>query len=126
MLESVSKDNGMTWTIAKDTAVLNPGTSVEGITLRDGKWLIIHNDLESGRNSLKVALSDDEGATWKWSRHLEHHTSGRYHYPSAVQSADGTIHATYSFFTPPGADGKEGKSIKHAHFNLAWVMEGRP
>lgn len=124
MLESISKDNGMTWTIAKDTTVLNPGTSVEGITLRDGKWLIIYNDLERNRNSLKVAVSDDEGATWKWSRHLEHHAAGRYHYPSAIQSSDGSIHATYSYFSAPDADGKEGKSIKHVHFNLAWVMEG--
>jgi predicted neuraminidase len=118
---SVSKDNGMTWSFAEDTDFPNPGASVEAITLKDGSWLLVYNDLERGRNSLAVSLSDDEGATWKWKRHLEKDDAGRYHYPSAIQAADGTIHVTYSFFTPNGPGGKEGKSIKHAHFDLAWV-----
>ena len=120
---SISKDQGVSWSIAEDTAMPNPGSSVEAITLRDGSWLTLSNDLEKGRNSLLVSISDDEGATWKWTRHLERHDGGSYHYPSAIQAADGSIHATYSFFTPP-ADGKQGKSIKHAQFNVDWVKQG--
>ena len=28
-------------------------------------WIILQNDLESGRHSLAVSVSDDEVATWK-------------------------------------------------------------
>ena len=43
--------------------------------------------------------------------------------------ADGTLHATYSYFVPPASakqDAQERlprKAIKHAHFNEAWIME---
>jgi predicted neuraminidase len=118
---SLSKDNGMTWTIAEDTALFNPGASVEAIALRDGRWIIVYNDLERGRNSLAVSMSDDEGASWKWTRHLEQATEGQYHYPSVIQSQDGAVHVTYSYFVPQGPDKKQGKAIKHARFTPDWV-----
>ncbi len=119
MQMSVSKDEGETWSVTTDTDVPNPGSSVEAIVLKTGEWLLVHNDLEKGRNRLRVSLSDDEGATWKWSRYLEEQTAGQYHYPSVIQSRDGSIHVTYSFFTPT-PDG-ERKAIKHARFDLDWV-----
>jgi hypothetical protein len=69
-----------------------------------------------GRNSLAVSISDDEGKTWKWKRHLEKEATGSYHYPSVIQARDGTIHVVYSYFV------KGGKSMKHAAFNEAWVQ----
>ena len=68
---SFSRDDGVTWTRAKDTEILNPGTSLENIRLRNGDWIMVYNDLEKGRYSLVAAVSDDEGATWKWRRHLD-------------------------------------------------------
>lgn len=50
-------------------------------------------------------------------------------YRSINQAADGTLHATYSFFAPaasvtPDAERRlPRKSIKHANFNEAWIME---
>ncbi|MDZ4799445.1 MAG: exo-alpha-sialidase [Bryobacteraceae bacterium] len=117
---SSSKDNGMTWTQAEDSMLPNPGTSVEAISLKDGRWIILYNDLENGRNSLAVSMSDDEGASWKWTRHLDRGEKGRYHYPSVIQAQDGSIHATYSYFVP-NSEGKEVKSIKHVHFAPDWV-----
>ena len=119
ILTSTSKDDGLTWTPAEDTQLPNPGASVEAIGLKDGRWLLVYNDLESGRHSLAVSLSDDEGASWKWTRHLES-GKGRYHYPSVIQAKDGSIHVTYSIFVRDEA-GKETKSIKHAHFTPDWV-----
>ncbi len=83
---------------------------------------MVCNDMEKGRHSLAVLLSDDEGATWKFQRHLENDRELKRstHYPSAVQARDGSIHVTYSYFQP------EGKSIKHARFNLDWVKQGDP
>jgi predicted neuraminidase len=117
---SISKDDGMTWTPAEDTELPNPGASIEAIALRDGRWIIVYNDLESGRYSLAVSMSDDEGATWKWTRHLERMEKHRYHYPSVVQARDGSVHVTYSLFAP-GDNGKEQKSIKHVRFQPDWI-----
>ena len=120
---ATSKDDGLTWSGATDTNLPNPGASVEGIVLRDGTWLLVYNDLERGRHSLAVSMSDDEGATWKWTRHLEQQQGSSFHYPSVIQAADGSIHVTYSYFVTPPEIGKQRKSIKHAQFNSAWVRE---
>ena len=121
-LMSESKDDGESWTEARDSDILNPGTSVEVVRLRNGHWIMVYNDLERGRYSLVAAISDDEGRTWPVRRHLDG-TPGaelpnQYHYPSVIQARDGAIHVTYSYFTP------EGKSIKHARFDEAWVRAG--
>ena len=119
---SFSHDDGVTWTPARDTDIPNPGTSLENIRLRDGNWIMVYNDIERGRYSLVAALSDDEGSTWKWRRHLDgspsKESSNQYHYPSVIQTKDGSIHITYSYFVP------EGKSIKHVRINEDWVKAG--
>jgi predicted neuraminidase len=117
VMTSESKDNGQTWSAVTDTDILNSGTSVEAIALRDGRWLMVNNDTEKGRNSLAVTLSDDEGRTWKWKRYLEREETGSFHYPSVIQARDGSVHVTYSYFVA------EGKSIKHARFDPEWVKQ---
>jgi predicted neuraminidase len=119
---SYSKDDGVSWTPTKDSELLNPGTSIEVIPLRSGDWIAVYNDLESGRYSLVATISDDEGATWKWKRHLDgspsQQSKNQYHYPSVIQAKDNAIHVTYSYFVP------EGKAIKHVRFNEDWVKAG--
>ncbi len=119
---SFSKDDGVTWTQARDTEILNPGTSLEVVRLANGHWIMVYNDLEQKRYSLVAALSDDEGATWKWKRHLDGSPTApgtnEYHYPSVIQAKDGAIHVTYSYFVA------EGKAIKHVRFNEDWVKAG--
>ena len=132
--ESESRDGGATWSPVVDSQLPNPGAGAEIIGLRGGRWALIYNDTELGRHSLAVALSEDEGRTWKWKRHLEYNPpgpdAGKFHYPSIVQSRDGTLHASYSHHAgensaPKDADGKpNSKSIKHAHFNEEWLMQG--
>ena len=123
-LVSESKDDGESWTDARDSDILNPGTSVEVVRLRNGHWIMVYNDLERNRYSLVAAISDDEGRTWPVRRHLDGRPDAevpnQYHYPSVIQARDGAIHVTYSYFTP------EGKSIKHARFDEGWVRAGDP
>lgn len=126
VLVSESKDEGETWERVYDHPVLkNPGAGLELMNLRDGRFLAIYNDTEDGRHQLAVSISEDEGATWKWTRHLEKRApgEGQFHYPSIIQSADGRLHATYSYFVK-NDDGASAKSIKYARFNLDWVMAG--
>ena len=116
---STSIDNGLTWSNSKKTNIYNPGSSVEAISLQDGQWLMVNNDLEEGRYRLAVTISDDEGLTWKWKRYLEYEPKGegRFSYPSAIQAKDGRVHVTYSHHT------QEGKTIKHVSFMPEWVKE---
>jgi predicted neuraminidase len=113
---STSKDEGLTWGPVTMTDMLNPGSGLDGVRLANGHWLLVYNDTISGRNSLVVAISTDEGKTWKSKRHLEKESTGQYHYPSVIQGHDGTIHAVYSYFV------KGGQTMKHAAFNEAWVQ----
>jgi hypothetical protein len=115
---SESKDDGLTWGPVGVSEFPNPGSGVDGVRLANGHWLLVYNDTVTGRNSLAVSLSDDEGRTWNWTRHLEKHESGSYHYPAVIQGRDGTIHAVYSYFV------SGGKSMKHAAFNEEWIRAG--
>jgi predicted neuraminidase len=134
--QSESRDRGETWSEVTDSELPNPGSGAEIISLKNGHWVLISNDSERGRNSLAVQISDDEGKTWRWKRHLEYDPpgpeAGSYHYPSIIQATDGTLHTSYSYFlgkrdVEKDADGLPArKSIKHAHFNEAWVMQQYP
>jgi predicted neuraminidase len=125
---SESRDRGETWTPARDTDIPNSGTGLEARLLQDGRWLMINNDTETTRNSLALTISDDEGKTWRWKRHIELDArpkgAGSFHYPSIVQAPDGSIHASYSVFHNDAPKGQPNKTIRHAHFNLAWVEQG--
>jgi predicted neuraminidase len=131
---SRSRDRGETWSTVEDTELPNPGSGAEVRALANGHWILAYNDLEQGRYSLAISLSEDEGATWPWTRHLERDppspeasARGEYHYPSIIQARDGTLHASYSYFIPPATAKKDDqgrllrKTIKHAHFNEAWI-----
>src|SRR5262249_7142808 len=115
-----SADGGISWGTVGVTNLPNPGSGLDALRLASGNWLLVYNDTTRGRNSLAVSLSDDEGKTWKWTRHLEKHDAGSYHYPAVIQAKDGAIHAVYSYFVA------DGKSMKHARFNESWVKEGDP
>ena len=133
---SESRDGGETWSPVVDSDLPNPGSGAEVINLRNGHWAVIYNDTVMGRHRLAVSISDDEGKTWRWTRHLESQPPGsgagaaEFHYPSLIQARDGSLHASYSYRVPDAdaARDAEGrplvKSIKHAHFNEAWVKAG--
>lgn len=130
IMTSTSRDDGVTWSAVVDTDIPNPGSSVDVAGLRDGTWLMVYNDTERGRHSLVAALSDDEGRTWKWKRHIELDTrekgAGSFHYPSVIQTRDGLLHVTYSYFLNHLPAGAPRKSIKHAAFSVDWVKQGDP
>jgi len=117
-LMSESKDDGETWSVATYTDVPNPNSSLEVLGLADGRWVMVYNDSETERDTLALSMSDDEGKTWKWTRHLEKKTGCAYHYPSIIQTRDGRIHVTYTYGVA------EGKSIKHVALEPGWIVKG--
>jgi len=133
---SESHDSGKTWTPVKTTDLPNPGSGAEVLGLRDGRWVLVYNDTERGRHSLAVSLSDDEGKTWKWTRHLEHSAPGpdstHASYPSIIQAKDGTLHFSYTYTlngksVPRDAQGRSLREcIKHAQISVSWIMAQEP
>ncbi|MBM3495341.1 MAG: exo-alpha-sialidase [Armatimonadetes bacterium] len=117
VLVSESRDDGETWSPARWTDIPNPNSSVEVIALRDGRWVMAFNDTGEHRDSLALAMSDDEGKTWRWKRHLERKTGGSFDYPSVIQTRDGRVHVTYSY--QPGAP--PGRSIRHTVVDPEWI-----
>jgi predicted neuraminidase len=137
LMMSTSSDRGANWSPVVDTQFPNPGSGAEVLGLKNGHWVLIYNDLERGRYQLALSLSEDEGRTWPWTRHLERDAAstdsqqlGEYHYPSIIQARDGTLHVSYSYFLPVARAQRDAqgrslrKSIKHAQFNEAWIRQG--
>ncbi len=126
MQRTNSADGGMTWSIAKDDELPNPGAGFDMVTLTSGEWLIVYNHTEEGRHDLTVAISDNDGLSWKWSRQIEYDDRGDLatssHYPAVIQGANGMIHAIYSYHHKD-RDGGPHKTIKYASFPVSWVKE---
>jgi predicted neuraminidase len=124
---SSSKDNGMTWSTVQDSALPNPGSGADLVTLANGHWALAYNDTEDGRHSLAVSISTDEGKTWKHTRHLERDMRGRQiatssGYPSIIQGRDHSLHVVYSYHHKD-RKGAANKTIKYVKFNEAWIRQ---
>jgi predicted neuraminidase len=100
--QSWSKDGGKTWSAFEDTNLPNPNSGIDGVTLKDGRQLLVFNNTPKGRTPLNVAVSRD-GAQWDMVVTLENQP-GEYSYPAVIQSADGLVHITYTYWR---------QSIKH-------------
>jgi predicted neuraminidase len=125
MQRTESHDNGLTWSIAKDDILPNPGAGFDAVTLPSGEWMMVFNDTEEERYNLTAALSDDDGKTWKWKRSIENDTrrenATSSHYPSVIVGSDGRLYAIYSYHRD---DIKPGKTMKYCAFTVDWVKEG--
>jgi predicted neuraminidase len=118
ILKSVSVDSGDSWSVAVDTNIPNPGKSIEAISINnDSEWIMVFNDQEDDYNNLSVALSEDEGFTWKYKRKIAYSEDDgtSYTYPSVIQSTDGLIHVTYSSHL------SSGNTIMHSTFSTDWI-----
>lgn len=64
-------DGGAHWSIPAPINLPNPDSALAGITLRDGRLLVVLNDSESDRDVLSLVASIDSGHTWKIMERLE-------------------------------------------------------
>jgi predicted neuraminidase len=117
--QAESTDGGMTWNeVPLD--IVNSGSSVAALALKNGHWVMAVNDVPDGRHRLTLYLSTDEGKTWGAKRALEDlpEEMGTGSYPTLIQAADGSIHCTY---THEDKAKFPGKTIKHVRLNEAWI-----
>ena len=90
-----SEDNGRTWGAMSLTALPNPNSGTDAVTLKDGSHLLVYNHTEKGRSPLNLAMSSD-GKEWKAALVFESEP-GEYSYPAIIQTSDGLVHLTYTW-----------------------------
>jgi predicted neuraminidase len=93
--QSWSDDGGRTWSKLELTDLPHPGSGIDGVTLSDGRQLLVYNHTVRGRTPLNVAVSS-VGKKWNAAAVLES-TPGEYSYPAVIQTSDGLVHITYTW-----------------------------
>jgi predicted neuraminidase len=111
---SDSRDEGRTWAQPRPTDLPNPNAAVFLLKLDSGNLVLAYNDSISGRSPLNLALSRDDGRTWRIKRSLEE-GNGSFSYPAMTQDEEGMIHVTYTY---------NRDTIKHVVTNESWIMGG--
>ena len=92
-----SRDAGLTWSAARAVDELpNPNSGTDAVTLADGRHVLVYNPTHKGRTPLVLALSEDDGQSWRQVKVLEDEP-GEYSYPAVIQAADGSVHTTYTW-----------------------------
>jgi predicted neuraminidase len=93
--ETWSDDGGQTWSKLEPAPLPHPGSGIDGVTLADGRHLVVYNHTKRGRSPLNVAISGD-GKAWQAALVLESQP-GEYSYPAVIQTSDGLVHITYTW-----------------------------
>lgn len=99
IVQAFSEDNGNSWGKLTITALPNPNSGIDAVTLKDGSFLLVYNPTIQGRNDrarLNVAISKD-GIKWTNALILESEGRGEFSYPAVIQANDGRIHISYTY-----------------------------
>jgi len=96
IFETWSEDNGKTWGKLTLTALPNPDSGIDAVTLRDGRQLLVYNHTANGRSPLNIALSAD-GKHWQAALTLEDEPGKEFSYPAVIQTRDGLVHIVYTW-----------------------------
>ncbi|MFA5468843.1 MAG: exo-alpha-sialidase [Sphaerochaetaceae bacterium] len=92
--ESISFNEGYSWSILNPTALENPDSSVSLVTGKGGEVYIIYNPDKSSRHQLAISKRGERG---KWiTLGIIKEGEGEYSYPSAILHQDGVISITYT------------------------------
>ena len=87
------------------TSLPNPNSGIDGMTLKDGRQLLIYNPTEKNwgnRVPLSVAISKD-GKEWKRVLDIEpvrentDREGEEYSYPTVIQDSNGLVHLVYTW-----------------------------
>jgi predicted neuraminidase len=134
-----SSSDGCHWSDAQPTALPNNNASVQAFRLQNGHIAMVFDNSSADRSGskpvgglrkpLSIALSEDEGQSWKYVRDIERgrpgfgdaeqrpKTPGReeYSYPSVMQASDGTIMVAFTY---------RRQTIKVVSFTEDWIRKG--
>jgi predicted neuraminidase len=91
-----SEDQGQSWSKMAESALPNPNSGIDGVTLKDGRQVLIYNHSRSSRIPLDAAISSN-GKDWQRVLILEDQGPGEHSYPAVIQTSDGLIHVSYTY-----------------------------
>ncbi|QXV65489.1 exo-alpha-sialidase [Mucilaginibacter sp. 21P] len=100
IVQNWSNDDGKTWSKSTSTALPNPNSGSDAVTVK-GYQLLVYNPLTAGKNwwegrsVLKLAVSKD-GEHWKDLYTFEQHDKGEYSYPAIIADKTGNVYVTYT------------------------------
>jgi predicted neuraminidase len=122
IFRTTSEDGGKTWSPLTLTALPNPNSGIDAVTLADGRQLLVYNHTDRDRSPLNVAVSRDAGAIaassavvarspdhattptdgldaphWQAALVLENEPLAEFSYPAVIQTRDGLVHCTYTW-----------------------------
>lgn len=115
LVRTESRDGGKTWSDGVDSEFPNPNAAVDFLRLSSGHHLLVYNRSFTNRTPLSVALSVDGAKSFPFRRDLIAEPGGDYGYPTAIQTAEGTIEVVFT--------SDERSVIRRAIFDEAWVRE---
>jgi predicted neuraminidase len=118
--ESVSTDQGKTWSAVERSALPHTVSRFFIRRLNSGKLLLVRHDgpgAKRGRSHLTAFLSNDDGKTWAGGLLLDERNGVSY--PDGVQAPDGTIRIIYDF------NRTKEKQILMARFTEEDVLQKR-
>jgi predicted neuraminidase len=105
-------DAGRHWAAPRPSGLPNSNSGLDALRLGDGRLLLAFNDTTAGRDNLRLALSSDEGNTWRRARTLAAEPGAEFSYPFLLQTSDGLVHVSYTW---------KRRNIRHVTFNLTWL-----
>ena len=117
--QSVSADQGASWSPVEPSRVPHPTSRFFLRRLRSGTILLVKNGpmhTRTGRSDLTPFLSNDEGQSWTGGLLLD--GRARVSYPDGAQAPDGTIHLVYD------RDRTGAREILMARFTEDNVLRG--
>lgn len=110
-----SSDRGRTWGEGRASELPNVDSGVCALRLPDGRLLCAVNDAPNRkRDNLRLALSADDGRTWRYIATLAEERGENFDYPYMILGRDGRVRMLYS---------SRGTRIIYAEFNTAWIDE---
>ena len=113
--QSISNDQGETWSALQETEIPNPSASLQVLRLKHTEgWVMVFNDSDERREKLSIALSLNEGITWDYKRVISKRSDGSY--PSMIETHDGWIHVSCS------VKSENGKGIAHYRIHPQWLL----
>ena len=127
--ESISADQGRTWSPVAPTAIQNPASRFYIARLQSGRLLLVKNGPvaeRTNRRQITAVLSEDDGESWIGGLVLDPRGpgtgsgDGSVSYPDATQSPDGTIHCIHDF------DRSGDKEILYSRFTEKDILVGKP
>lgn len=89
---SDSSDGGLTWSSLEPSGLPNNSSGVDAVRVDDGRVFLVYNPVgrnHGSRSPLNIAVSHDNGETWKDFASLESQPRREFSYPAIVKTQDG-------------------------------------